>query len=65
LVHGYHKFAVKQGTTKENMEGRFTRGDKKERGNRERGGKDSKGQSEVEGSVEPPLHRKVEENGIS
>jgi hypothetical protein len=32
-----------KGTTKENMEGRVTRGDKKERSNMERGGKDSKG----------------------
>jgi hypothetical protein len=29
--------------TKENMEGRVTRGDMKERSNMERGGKDSKG----------------------
>ena len=47
------------------MEGMVTRGDKKERSNMERGGKDSKVQSEVEGSLEPPLHRKVEEDGIS
>jgi hypothetical protein len=31
------------GTTKENMEGRVTRGDKKERSNKERGGRDGKG----------------------
>jgi hypothetical protein len=35
------------------MEGRVTRGDKKERSNMERGGKDSKGQREVESSLEP------------
>jgi hypothetical protein len=29
--------------TMKNMEGRITRGDKKERSNKERGGKDSKG----------------------
>jgi hypothetical protein len=29
--------------TKENIEGRVTRGDKKERSNMERGGKDNKG----------------------
>jgi hypothetical protein len=50
-----------KGTTKENMEGRITRGDKKERSNMERSGKDSK----VEGPLEPCLHRKVEEDGIS
>jgi hypothetical protein len=32
-----------KGTTKENMEGRVTRGDKKEGSNMERDGKDSKG----------------------
>jgi hypothetical protein len=32
-----------KGTTKENMEGRITRGDKKGRSNMERGGKNSKG----------------------
>jgi hypothetical protein len=47
------------------MEGRVTRGDKKERNNMERGGKDSKGQSEMKGSLEPSLRRKVEEDGIS
>jgi hypothetical protein len=31
----------------------------------ERGGKDSEGYREVEGSLEPSLHRKVEEDGIS
>ena len=31
-----------KGTTTKNMEGRVTRGDKKERSNMERGGKDSK-----------------------
>jgi hypothetical protein len=31
----------------------------------ERGGKDSKGQREVEGSLGSPLHQKVEEDGIS
>jgi hypothetical protein len=54
-----------QEATKENMEGRVTRGDKKERSNMERGGKDSKGQSEVEGCLGSPPHRKVEEDGIS
>jgi hypothetical protein len=44
------------------MKGRVTRGDKKERSNMERGGKDSR--TEVEGSVGSPLHRKVEEDGI-
>jgi hypothetical protein len=44
---------------------RVTRGDKKERSNMERGGKDSKGQREVEGSLGSDLHRKVEEDGIS
>jgi hypothetical protein len=47
------------------MEGRVTKGDKKERSNMERGGKNSKGYREVEGSLEPPLHRNVEEDGIS
>ena len=47
------------------MEGRVTRGDKKERSNMERGGKDSKGQREVKGCLGFPLHRKVEEDGIS
>ena len=47
------------------MEGRVTKGDNKERSNVERGRKDSKGQTEVEGSLEYPLHRKVEEDGIS
>jgi hypothetical protein len=46
------------------MVGRITRSDKKERGSMERGWKDSKGYSEVEGSLEPPVHRKVEEDGI-
>jgi hypothetical protein len=32
-----------KGITKENMEGRVTRGDKKEKSNMEKGGKDSKG----------------------
>jgi hypothetical protein len=31
----------------------------------QRGGKDSKGQREVEGSLGSPLHRMVEEDGIS
>ena len=31
----------------------------------ERGGKDSKGQNEVKGSLGSPLYRKVEEDGIS
>jgi hypothetical protein len=47
------------------VERRVTRGDKKERSNMERGGKDSKGYSEVKGSLEPPIHREVEEDGIS
>ena len=47
------------------MEGRVTRGDKKERSNMERGGKDSKGQRKVEGCLGPPLHRKVEQDEIS
>jgi hypothetical protein len=47
------------------MEGRVIRGDQKERSNTERGGKDSKRRSGVESSLEPPLHRKVEEDGIS
>jgi hypothetical protein len=47
------------------MEGRATRGDKKERSNIERGTKDSKGQTEVEGPLESPLHRKIEEDGVS
>jgi hypothetical protein len=47
------------------MEGRVTRGDKKERSTIERNGKDSKRQREVEGSLGSPLHGKVEEDGIS
>ena len=47
------------------MEGRVTRGDKKERSTMERGGKDSKGERKVEGSLGSPLHRKVEEDAIS
>ena len=31
----------------------------------ERGGKDSRGQRKVEGSLGSPLHRKVEEDGIN
>jgi hypothetical protein len=46
------------------MEGRVTRGDKKEMSNMGRGGKDSKGKSKVKGSLESPLHGKVEEDGI-
>jgi hypothetical protein len=46
-------------------EGRVTRGDKKERSDMERGGKDSKGQREVEGCLGFHLHRKVEEDGIN
>ena len=41
------------------------RGDKKERSNTERGGKNCKEYSEVEGSLEPPQHRKVEKDGIN
>jgi hypothetical protein len=47
------------------LEGRVTRGDKKERSNMKRGGKGSIGQTEVEGSLGYPLHRKSEEDGIS
>ena len=35
---------------------RVTRGDEKERSNMERGRTDRKGKSEVESSLEPPLH---------